>query len=110
MLKRNKIVLVVGVLAVLSAGGGVAFAANESEADEPALVTGADADTARAAAQKVVPEGTAGAVERDTEGRVGYDVAVVRRDGQTVHVQLASDFSLLGTTDGAAGENDHGDH
>ncbi|WP_433754922.1 PepSY domain-containing protein [Nocardia sp. CA-135398] len=93
---KQKISIGVATAAVLAAvGTGVGFALGGD--DDNDIVTGPDADQARAAALTVVP-GTAGEVEKETnEGNAVYGVDVTKSDGTKLEVHLDKDFHYLGT-------------
>jgi uncharacterized membrane protein YkoI len=76
-----------------------ADAADKGSADDEhgdSLVTGADADRAKAAALDATKGGTARDVERTDENGAGYDVEVTKADGSQVDVQLDAGFKVLG--------------
>lgn len=81
------------ILALAGIGAGVGQAVGGDDGDEQA--TGPSADRARAAALKLIPEGTANAVERDSEDGAVWEVEVTRPDGGTVDVRLDADYKLV---------------
>jgi peptidase YpeB-like protein len=90
-LKRNA--LVAGAAAAILAAGGVGVANAVSDADGGA--TGPGADQARAAALRLIPGGTANAVERDGEKGATWEVEVRRPDGSTVDVRLGASYEKV---------------
>jgi uncharacterized membrane protein YkoI len=63
------------------------------------VLTGADADTAKAAALKAEPGGTVQRVENDAEG-AAYEAHVTKSDGSEVTVKLDANFNVVGTESG----------
>lgn len=105
-MKRNH--LIAGVAAVVLAGGAVgatgAFAGGD---DGERQATGPGADRARAAALKLVPGGTATAVERDSEKGATWEVEVRRADGSSVDVRLDASYQKVAIDSDS--ETDDGD-
>jgi hypothetical protein len=66
-------------------------------------VTGADADSAKAAALKETGGGKAGDVEADDEG-AAYVVEVTKTDGSVVDVRLDDKFAVIGVEKANAGD------
>ncbi|HEV8152357.1 MAG TPA: hypothetical protein VGP78_05455 [Solirubrobacteraceae bacterium] len=91
---RRKVVIAAGAAVVLAAGGvGIANAVAGSDGEGGA--TGPDAQRAEAAALRLIPGGTANAVERDSENGATWEVEVRRPDGSTVDVRLDERFNLV---------------
>ena len=91
---RRKVVVAAGAAVVLAAGGvGIANAVAGSDGEGGA--TGPDAQRAEAAALRLIPGGTANAVERDSENGATWEVEVRRPDGSTVDVRLDDRFNLV---------------
>lgn len=63
------------------------------------MLTGADADKARAAALAAVPGATVDRVETDADGAV-YEAHMTKSDGTKVTVKLDKDFKVTATEDG----------
>jgi uncharacterized membrane protein YkoI len=80
------------VVAAIAGGTGVAVAGGD---DGEGQATGAGADQAKAAALKLVPGGTANAVERDGEKGATWEVEVRKPDGSTVDVRLDADYGKV---------------
>lgn len=88
-IKRKAFVAGGAALALALGGVGVASAlGGGDDGDERAM--GPDAARARAAALRLVPGGTANAVERDTEKGATWEIEVRRPDGSTVDVRLGA--------------------
>lgn len=104
--KRKALIAGAAVLALAGAGVGVASAVGGDDGDSTA--TGPDADRAKAAAAKLVPDGTPGAVERDSEKGATWEVEVRKSDGSTVDVRLSADFQEVSIDSDSekAGETD----
>jgi hypothetical protein len=85
---RNRNVLIAGGAALALAVGGVGVANAVGGDDEGPQPTGPGADKAKAAALKLIPGGTANAVERDSEKGATWEVEVRKPDGSTVDVRL----------------------
>jgi hypothetical protein len=92
---RSRLIRIGVVLAVLAvlAVGGTAWAVSSDDGDES--VTGPAADRARAAALTHVENGTATAVERESEDGATWEVEVRRADGSTVDVLLDERYKLV---------------
>lgn len=88
--KRKALISGAAVLTLAGAGVGVAGAVGGDDGDS--TVRGPDAERAKAAAGKLVPDGTPGAVERDSEKGATWEVEVRKADGSTVDVRLGADF------------------
>jgi uncharacterized membrane protein YkoI len=86
--------LITGAAAIAVAAGtaGVASAGGD---DGERQAAGAGADQATAAALKLIPGGTANAVERDGEKGATWEVEVRKPDGSTVDVRLDADLSKV---------------
>jgi hypothetical protein len=63
------------------------------------VLTGADADKAKAAALKAVPGGTVDRVETDADGAV-YEAHMTKSDGSRVTVKFDKDFNVTAVQDG----------
>jgi hypothetical protein len=85
--------LIAGGTVVALAAGGVGVASAVGDADQPA--TGPQAESAKAAALKLVPGGTVKSVERDSEKGSTWDVEVRKPDGSTVDVRLGADYQKV---------------
>ena len=83
----------VAALAALGLGGAAIVQASGEEGEKSA--TGAQADTAKAAALKITKGGTVNAVERDSEKGAAWEVEVTKPDGATVDVRLDEKFGLV---------------
>jgi hypothetical protein len=91
---RRKVVIAAGAGVALAVGGlGIANAVAGSDGEGGA--TGPDARRAEAAALRLIPGGTANAVERDSENGATWEVEVRRSDGSTVDVRLDDRFNLV---------------
>src|SRR4051794_31795858 len=93
MRKRN--LLIAGGAALALAVGGVGVANAVGGDDEGSQPTGAGAAKAKAAALKLIPGGTANAVERDSEKGATWEVEVSKPDGSTVDVRLDADLDKV---------------
>jgi uncharacterized membrane protein YkoI len=90
--RAKKLVLVVGALAALGAGGAAIAGAGGGENDDASeQATGAGADKAREAALAITG-GTANSVERDSENGATWEVEVTKPDGNTVDVRLDDQY------------------
>ena len=87
--------LLAGATAAGLALGGVGIAGAVGGDDGEMQATGPDAERARAAALRLVPGGTANAVERDSEKGATWEVEVRRPDGSTVDVRLAANLDKV---------------
>ena len=104
---RNRKLAIAGVSVLVIAAGGVGIAqAVGGDSDEN--VTGPQADRAKAVALEAVPGGKVTEVEREDEGRVGWEVEVERPDGTQVEVHVTDTFELRDTNadDDGAGDVD----
>ena len=91
---KRRVAIAAGAAVVLAAGGvGIASAVAGSDGEGGA--TGPDAQRAEAAALRLIPGGTANAVERDSENGATWEVEVRRPDGSTVDVRLDERFNLV---------------
>ena len=86
--QRKIITTAAAALALGGAGATYAVAGGGGGDDGERQATGAGADRARAAALKLLPGGTANAVERDSENGAVWEVEVTKADGETVDVRL----------------------
>jgi uncharacterized membrane protein YkoI len=89
---RKTLITTAVVVAVAGGGASVAIAGGD---DGDRQATGAGADTATAAALKLIPGGTANAVERDGEKGATWEVEVRKPDGSTVDVRLDSSYGKV---------------
>jgi hypothetical protein len=93
-MKINRKFLMAGATAIALAAGGVGVA-NAVGDDGEGGATGPEAESAKAAALKLVPGGTANAVERDSEKGATWEVEVRKPDGSTVDVRLGADLKQV---------------
>jgi hypothetical protein len=93
MRKRNA--LIAGGAALALALGGVGVANAGGGDDEGPQPTGPGADKAKAAALKLIPGGTANAVERDSEKGATWEVEITKPDGKTVDVRLDENYKRV---------------
>jgi len=92
MTMRAKLVITVTAVVVLGASGvGIAQTMDSEE-----RVSGPAADKAEKAAIKAVPDGHILGVEREDEGRRGWEVEVARPDGREVEVHLTPKLESAG--------------
>jgi hypothetical protein len=91
---RKTVIIGAAALAVAVAGVGVAQAVGGDDEGE-GRATGAAADKPRAAALRLVPGGTANAVERDSEKGATWEVEVRKPDGSVVDVRLDADLNKV---------------
>jgi uncharacterized membrane protein YkoI len=91
---RKTVIIGAAALAVAVGGVGVAQAVGGDDEGE-GRATGAAADKARAAALRLVPGGTANAVERDSEKGATWEVEVRKPDGSVVDVRLDADLNKV---------------
>ena len=91
MNRRYVIGTVVGVVAIVGAAAGTAFAVSQDEEN----VTGPEADAAIAAALEITGGGTANSVELDSEDGAVWEVEVTQPNGVTVDVRLDGDYGLV---------------
>jgi len=71
------------------------------------LLTGSNADKAKAAALKAVPGATIERVETDSDGDV-YEAHIVKPDGTRATVKFDKDFNVLRVETGGPGGGHHG--
>ncbi len=89
-------------------GGAAPAGVDESTSQRPDehLLTGTDAERARAAALATYPGATVQRVETDSDGV--YEAHLVTADGQRLIVQMDASFAVTGTdTGGGTGGGDH---
>lgn len=92
---KRKAILAGAAASALALGGvGVASAVGGDD-DGERQATGPDADRAKAAALRLVPDGTANAVERDSEKGATWEVEIRRPDGSTVDVRLGANLEKV---------------
>jgi type IV secretory pathway TrbL component len=84
---RKTVITSAAVLALVVGGVGVAGAVGGND-DGEGHAPGPGANQAKAAALKLVPGGTANAVERDSEKGATWEVEVSKPDGSVVDVRL----------------------
>ncbi|MGI9099695.1 MAG: PepSY domain-containing protein [Solirubrobacteraceae bacterium] len=103
MTLRNKLVLTATTIVVLGASGvGIAQAVSSED-----RVSGPEADKAEKAAIKAVPDGRVVDVEREDDGRQGWEVEVAKPDGRQVEVHLTPQLKSIGVeSDDADEQND----
>ena len=89
----NKTVAGIAALAAIGLGGATIVQASGEEGEKS--VTGAQADTAKAAALNITKGGKVNAVERDSENGGTWEVEVTKTDGATVDVRLDETFGLV---------------
>jgi hypothetical protein len=100
-MRRRTMIAAGAALAVAGAGVGIAQAVGGEEES----VSGPQADRAAAAAERATGGGRAVEVERDDEGRGGWEVEVRRSDGRVVEVHLTPALRA----DGIEPDDDAGD-
>ena len=107
-MNRKTKLAAIGVSAVVLGAGGVGLA-QAVGGDSEEQVTGTQADRAKRAALKAVGGGRVVEVEREDEGRAGWEVEVARGDTQ-VEVHLNTDLERVGieTDDDGPGDRDAG--
>jgi uncharacterized membrane protein YkoI len=88
-MRRKALITGAAAIAVAAGAAGVATAGGD---DGEGQAAGPGAERARAAALKLVPGGTANAVERDGEKGATWEVEVRKPDGSTVDVRLDADL------------------
>jgi hypothetical protein len=96
----RRLKLIAGIAACAALGlGGAAIAGNGTKRPDDAdhKVAGSEAERAGAAAVSAVGEGTATAVERDSDGRARYEVEVTKRGGSIVDVDVDGSFRVIAT-------------
>lgn len=92
--KTGIIVGVVGAIALVGAGTGIAFAATDGFERSDAL-TGADLDRASEVAIAEIGGGTVTSAERDDDGTPGYELELRGDDGLEYDVRLDDSFGVL---------------
>ncbi len=92
---RKIITTVIAAVALGGAGATYAVAGGGNGDDVERQATGPGADRARAAALKLLPGGTANAVERDSENGAVWEVEVTKADGATVDVRLDKNYEKV---------------
>jgi uncharacterized membrane protein YkoI len=85
----------VAVAAVGACGLGGAAIVQAGSDDGDRTVSGAQADSAKAAALRITHGGMANSVERDGENGATWEVEVARPDGTTVDVRLDAGYGLV---------------
>ena len=105
-MNRKTKLAAVGVSAVALAAGGVGIAQAVGGGESEGQVTGTEADKAKRAALEAVGGGRVLEVEREDDGRAGWEVEVSRNDGQQVEVHLDSDLKRVGVQGDDDGPND----
>ena len=112
MPKRMKQALVaVAALATIGLGAAalVQASARFTEEDD-AIVTGAQAEKAKAAALRATKGGTAQAVERDGDSGARWEVEVTTPGGASVEIQLDKNMRVVGEEqDDDAGDSEEDD-
>lgn len=93
---RKALITTAAVVAVATGGASVAIAGGD---DGEGQAAGAGADKAKAAALKLIPGGTANAVERDGEKGATWEVEVRKPDGSTVDVRLDASYDKVAIDD-----------
>jgi len=73
--------------------------AHGGQRSDETLLTGADADKAKAAAIAAVPGGTVDRVETDADG-AAYEAHMTKSDGTKVTVKFDSNFNVTSVEDG----------
>jgi len=91
---RKAMLATAAVLALGLGGVGVANAVGGDD-DGEGGATGPAADSAKAAALKLVPGGHVNAVERDSEKGATWEVEVRKPDGSTVDVRLGASYGRV---------------
>jgi hypothetical protein len=104
-MRRRIVWIVAAVVALVVAGGTIAFA---NGGDSEGGVSGPQADRAIEAALEITGGGTANAVELDREGGATWEVEVTTPAGNVVDVRLDESFALVGV-DGDLETTDDGD-
>ncbi|OOB89369.1 PepSY domain-containing protein, partial [Rathayibacter sp. VKM Ac-2630] len=111
--KTTIITAVAGVVVLLGAGTGIAYAATDGFEGSDRL-TGADLDRASDAALEEIGGGTVTSAEREDDGAPGYELELRGEDGLEYDVRLDDAFAVLSVDaddDGrpASGSADAGD-
>lgn len=95
MQKKTKIITAVaGVVVLLGAGTGIAYAATDGFEGSDRL-TGADLERASDAALEEIGGGTVTSAERDDDGAPGYELELRGEDGLEYDVRLDDAFAVL---------------
>lgn len=95
MQKKTKIITAVaGVVVLLGAGTGIAYAATDGFEGSDRL-TGADLERASDAALEEIGGGTVTSAERDDDGVPGYELELRGDDGLEYDVRLDDAFAVL---------------
>jgi len=81
-------------LVTIGLGAAALVQASGSSEKDDAVVTGAQAEKAKAAALRVT-KGTAGAVERDGDGGTAWEVEVTKPGGETVDIELDENLKVV---------------
>ena len=92
---KRKAILAAATAVTLALGAVGAAGAVGADDDGEKRATGPDAARAEAAALRLVPGGTARAVERDSEDGATWEVEVRRPDGSSVDVRLGTNFEKV---------------
>jgi hypothetical protein len=106
MTRIKKLLVVVGALAALGAGGAAIAGAVGGGDDGNEQATGPGADQATAAALAITG-GKANAVERDGENGATWEVEVTKPDGSIADVRLDDQYNLV-VIEGDSEANDSG--
>ena len=92
MTRRTKLVISAAVVVALGAGGvGIAQATGSEE-----RVSGPEAVKAERAALEIVPDARVVGVEREDDGRQGWEVEVAEPDGSQLEVHLTVELERAG--------------
>jgi hypothetical protein len=104
---RKRLITIVAGIGVLGgiAAGGTALA---TSGDDGPPASGPEADRARAAALQHLGGGTAGSVERDSEGGATWEVEVTTAGGGVVDVRLDADYRVVAVESDSEGVEDAG--
>jgi uncharacterized membrane protein YkoI len=110
-MSRNAKLLAAAGSAVVLAAGGVEIAQAVNGGDSEKQATGAEAERAKRAAVKTVGGGRVVGVEREDDGRAGWEVEVLRSGGQQLEVHLSPDLERVGleADDDGSSDGDEGD-
>lgn len=82
-----------------SQGGHVANGVTET------VLTGSDAEKAKAAALAAVPGGTVERVENEADGNGTYEAHMTKSDGSRITVYMDANFNVTSTADGPGAPN-----
>lgn len=109
--RMKKSLIAVAALAAMALGAAALVQASgesgESGEAEDAVVTGAQADKAKAAALRVTKGGTVNAVERDGAHGATWEVEITKPNGATVDIYLDEQLEFVADEgDGGEGENE----